>query len=246
MKKLHFVFMGKGGVGKTTVSSLMAQYCDENNIKTLKIDTDQVNASFAAFKALNVDKLQIMQDNNIDPRGWDVLVERLYKSKTSAIIDNGASSFIPLLGYALENELVELLTGDENTEVYFHIIIAGGEGLGHCLTGMTSIITQFKNTPAKYVIWLNPFLGSIEKEGKNFLEFPEFLEIEENIEAIISLPKYSSATFGEDMAYLLSNNLTFKEVEKGDVPGINIASRHRYSKIKKEIYNMLSAAQIFE
>lgn len=80
-KHFHFISMGKGGVGKTTVSSFITQFIqDKLDEKTLCIDTDQVNASFYGFKTLNVEKLSIMENNEIIARGWDTLIEKLFKT----------------------------------------------------------------------------------------------------------------------------------------------------------------------
>ena len=78
LKNFHFILQGKGGVGKTTVASFIAQYLKDRLQKEyLAIDTDQVNASFASFKALNVESLNIMENNQILPRGWDTLIEKI-------------------------------------------------------------------------------------------------------------------------------------------------------------------------
>ena len=66
LKNFHFILQGKGGVGKTTVASFIAQYLKDRLQKEyLAIDTDQVNASFASFKALNVESLNIMENNQM-------------------------------------------------------------------------------------------------------------------------------------------------------------------------------------
>ncbi len=66
LKNFHFVLQGKGGVGKTTISTFITQYIKDHLKKDyLAIDTDQVNASFASFKALNVEHLNIMENNQI-------------------------------------------------------------------------------------------------------------------------------------------------------------------------------------
>ena len=53
-KKVNIVLQGKGGVGKSFIASVMAQYYYSKNKTPLCIDTDPVNATFHGFKALNV------------------------------------------------------------------------------------------------------------------------------------------------------------------------------------------------
>lgn len=247
-KNFHFILMGKGGVGKTTVSSFITQFIqDELQEKTLCIDTDQVNASFYGFKTLNVEKLSIMENNEIIARGWDTLIEKLFKTdKKNTIIDNGASSFIPFLAYALENDLVELLTSEENDfigKVYFHTIIAGGEGLGHTINGMSSMIEQFGESSASFIVWLNQYHGKIEDKGLKFFDFEEYKKYKNKIKYVLQLPEYTSSTFGQDISDMLSKNRTFKDMLESK--SVSIASRHRYKKAQKEIFDILYQLPIF-
>ena len=53
MKQIHFVLQGKGGVGKSFISAILAQFIAKNS-EVMCYDTDPVNQTFAAFKALNV------------------------------------------------------------------------------------------------------------------------------------------------------------------------------------------------
>ena len=77
-KNYHFVLQGKGGVGKTTVSTFITQYLkDHLKQDYLAIDTDQVNASFASFKSLNVEQVNLMEENRITDKGWEMLANRL-------------------------------------------------------------------------------------------------------------------------------------------------------------------------
>ena len=76
-----------------------------------------------------------------------------------------------------KNDLIELLTSDDNDfigKVFFHMIIAGGESLGHTLNGMTSIIEQFGNSSANFIVWLNQYHGKIEDKGLKFFEMGEY------------------------------------------------------------------------
>ena len=59
MNTIHFVLQGKGGVGKSLISSIIAQYFQGVYDNTECIDTDPVNATLHGFKALNVVRLDI-------------------------------------------------------------------------------------------------------------------------------------------------------------------------------------------
>ena len=58
---VHFTLQGKGGVGKSLVSSLLAQYFQSIEGCTVKcVDTDPVNQTLANYKALNAQHVQLI------------------------------------------------------------------------------------------------------------------------------------------------------------------------------------------
>ncbi|MCZ2328968.1 nucleotide-binding protein [Bartonella sp. F02] len=54
MAKVHMILQGKGGVGKSMIAAILAQYKASKKHMPLCIDTDPVNATFEGYKALNV------------------------------------------------------------------------------------------------------------------------------------------------------------------------------------------------
>lgn len=56
------ILQGKGGVGKSLISAILAQYKMNTGQQPLCIDTDPVNATFHGFERLNVKRLQIMEN----------------------------------------------------------------------------------------------------------------------------------------------------------------------------------------
>ena len=52
MAKIHMILQGKGGVGKSFISSTLAQHRIAKGKNPLCIDTDPVNATFFGFKKL--------------------------------------------------------------------------------------------------------------------------------------------------------------------------------------------------
>ena len=105
MAKIHMVLQGKGGVGKSMIAATIAQYKAGKGQKPLCIDTDPVNATFEGYKALNVRRLNIMDGDEINTRNFDALVEMIASAEGDVIIDNGASSFVPLSHYLISNQV---------------------------------------------------------------------------------------------------------------------------------------------
>ena len=98
---IHLSLQGKGGVGKSLVASILAQYFKYKGRVIQCIDTDPVNRTFSQYKALNASRLELLREGNIDPRGFDTLMERLLTEEGTFIVDNGASTFLPQWSYII-------------------------------------------------------------------------------------------------------------------------------------------------
>jgi CO dehydrogenase nickel-insertion accessory protein CooC1 len=66
MAKIHMILQGKGGVGKSFIAALLAQYKASKGQPSLCIDTDPVNATFHGYHVLDVRQIRIMKGNEID------------------------------------------------------------------------------------------------------------------------------------------------------------------------------------
>src|ERR1700733_10048883 len=74
---IHLMLQGKGGVGKSLVASVLAQYFREHGRDVRCIDTDPVNRTLAQYSALGADRLILRDEHNrIDQRSFDTLMER--------------------------------------------------------------------------------------------------------------------------------------------------------------------------
>jgi len=94
-RKVHFVLQGKGGVGKTFAASLLAQYYLEQGAPLVCLDTDPVNGSFGAIRALGARHVRLLAGDRIDVDVLDDLVQRVLTEDAHFVIDNGATSFVP-------------------------------------------------------------------------------------------------------------------------------------------------------
>ena len=73
---IHLTLQGKGGVGKSLVASILAQYFRHRGAEIHCVDTDPVNQTFSQYAELGAEHLELMHDGKIDSRGFDVLMER--------------------------------------------------------------------------------------------------------------------------------------------------------------------------
>ncbi|MFU8797096.1 MAG: conjugal transfer protein TraL [Gammaproteobacteria bacterium] len=240
MAKIHIILQGKGGVGKSFIASTLAQYKKSKGQEPLCIDTDPVNATFAGFKALNVRRLEIMNDDEINPRNFDTLVELIAHSKDDVVIDNGASSFVPLTHYLITNQVPNLLQ-EMGHEMIVHTVITGSQALLDTISGFAQLAKQFSKE-AKFVVWLNPYWGPIEHEGKGFEQMKAYKENQDRVSAIVRIPSLKEETYGRDLSDMLQERLTFDEAIAA--PSLIIMTRQRLKIFRDQIYNHLDNAVI--
>ena len=240
MAKIHMVLQGKGGVGKSLIATMIAQYKIGKGQKPLCIDTDPVNPTFAGYKALNVRRLSVMEDDEINTRHFDALIELMASSENDAIIDSGSSSFVSLFHYCMNNQVPALLQ-DRGHELILHTIITGGQALMDTINGFAQLASQFP-TECRFVVWLNPYWGPIELEGKGFEQMKAYTVHKGRISAIIQIPLLKQETFGRDFTDMLQARLTFEEALA--MTSLTIMTRQRLKIIQTQLFAKFNTAEV--
>ncbi|HEX7479602.1 MAG TPA: ArsA-related P-loop ATPase [Polyangiales bacterium] len=237
---IHMVLQGKGGVGKSFVAALMAQYLQDRGEQPLCIDTDPVNATFAGYAAFNVHRIDLMDGRDINPRRFDLLVETITGATRDqhVIIDNGASSFLPLADYILSYDVPELLL-ERGHDLCLHTVITGGQGQDDTLQGLTSLIEHFT---VPIAVWLNPFCGRIEKDGNRFADMWLYKEHKNRVAGVVEIPEFNAKTTGIDLSALLKTRRPFREAVND--PSLLLMTRQRLRMAQRELYARLDLAAI--
>lgn len=238
--QVHFTLQGKGGVGKSLISAVNGQYFRDkvgaNKVATY--DTDPVNDTFSQYAAFQTKRIDILgTDQNINARAFDSLMESLLGSEGIAVVDNGASTFVPLMAYMVENGVVEMLQG-AGKKVYIHSVITGGQAFNDTLQGLTTMLETQK---AAVVVWQNEFFGEVEHEGKRFEDSGIFKEHRKKIAGVIKIERRNNDTFGKDVELMVKNKMTFDEALKSDTFGI--MPRQRLKMVKDALYAQLDAIE---
>ncbi len=108
---INFILQGKGGVGKSFATSILSQYfIDEKKLENVVVaDTDPVNTTTAKVKRLNAEIIKIVENNNIVQSKFDSMFESILEGgNINFVIDNGASTFLPLLQYFDDNYVMDM------------------------------------------------------------------------------------------------------------------------------------------
>jgi hypothetical protein len=236
MNTVHFILQGKGGIGKSLVSSYLAQYLQGSGEPLLCLDTDPINATFSAIRALEVKQVAIMgEDNLINIRSFDDMVEQILDADASVVVDNGAASFTPLSTYLFENEVFETLQA-ENRTVVVHVVIVGGQALENTLSDFKNLAEQLPEG-IEVVIWLNEHFGPVTANNKTFEEMKAYQDNRDRVSALIYLPKRSDMTYGKDLSMMLADKLTFDEALAS--ADYRVMSKQRLKIMQRHLYQQL-------
>jgi hypothetical protein len=233
---VHFILQGKGGIGKTLVSTILAQWLAPKHASTLRCyDTDQENPTFSRYKAMNVKHVPVMTDNRtIDPKRFDALMIDLLEEEGNCVIDNGANSFSPLMAYLLENDCFGMLQ-EAGRKVYIHTIVGGGDTLHDTATGFVSTA---KATGVPLVLWENEHFGKLASaSGKLFTESQSFSDHENRVRGRVVLAARNPDTFGADLKKMNMGRLTLDEVRASDK--FNVMEKQRIKVVFRDLFEQL-------
>jgi len=239
MATIHFILQGKGGVGKSMIASLLFQACKRAEKNVIAFDTDPVNRTLARYKEFDVTEIEIMKGSDIDQRKFDVLFEGLVSAPADSqvIVDNGASSFVALGAYLEQNEVLQALD-EEGHKVFFHTVITGGQAIVDTCSGLSELAENFS---VPIVVWLNPFFGDIEINGKKFDEFEVYKNNSGKFHSIIQIPDLPQTTYGKDLEELFAKKQSFE----AGIATSCFAIKRRLGVFWNQIYEQIQSADIF-
>ena len=233
--KIHFSLQGKGGVGKSLVASFLAQYFLHRRSTPIRcIDTDPVNQTLSQYRELRAERLELLRDGSVDQRAFDGLMESLLTETGTFIVDNGASTFIPLWNYILENNAMALLK-DSRRKLYVHCVITGGQALADTLSGFARLAQTSEDH--SIVLWINEYFGRIERDGRQLHEMPVYQENAGRVLGSVVIPRRNQDTFGRDVEDVITRKLTLQEAI--DSAGFPIMMRQRLKVMQRELFDQL-------
>jgi len=244
--RVHIVAQEKGGVGKSLISSIIAQHYQRKQLPFQCYDTDPGNATLLGYQALHVRHVDLLVPtgqnringtNNLELnlRNFDTMIEEIAGLNCDVIIDNGASCFYPLLEYMHKSETMQTLA-DLHKSVSVHCIIVGSQAQDDTLRGFDWLARNLGPIP-HLVIWLNKFFGPILHEQQQFEDFQVYHDHKHRVTAIVELEKQDKDLFGEDFRQMLQAKLTFTEALQS--PRFGIASKQRITQMARHIFSQV-------
>lgn len=239
---IHLVMQGKGGVGKSTCSAFLAQYLLERGRPVECLDADPMNHTLAAYKGLPVTVVDLMQDGEVNPKLFDAVMERLLTEPKDFILDSGASSFISLWNYVLQNQALELLRAS-GRRVYVHTIVAGGGALLETISNLKELAATMPDE-RELIVWLNEHEAKVEANGKKFWDMAAYKAAEPKIAGTVLVERRNAQTFGADVRKMIEDRLTFAEARNGS--GYNIMEKQRLALVWRDLSKQLESLGVAE
>lgn len=235
---VHFVLQAKGGIGKSFVSTLLAQHVLIETGAVRCFDTDQENTTFVHYSALAVRHIPLADRSRvINPRRFDTLMEVLLTEDANFVVDTGANTFSNLLAYMVENEVFQLLK-DAGKLTYVHTIVGGGDVLADTANGFYAIAQKVTGT--RIVLWLNEHFGEIKTaEGKPFAETQAYRLSADRLHGVVTLFRRNPLTFGEDIRKLNTKRHTIMQALTS--PEYSLMEKQRLRTFSKDVIGQLKA-----
>ncbi|MFA1264071.1 conjugal transfer protein TraL (plasmid) [Xanthomonas axonopodis pv. fascicularis] len=233
---IHFILQGKGGIGKSFIAVMLAQFFKSKGADLKAFDTDQENTTFAHYKALGAQHIPVMNESRtIDAKRFDALMEKLLTEDGTFVIDNGANTFSPLLAYMVENNVISFLT-ENDKKVYLHTVVGGGDTLADTANGFNSIAQGIGDAPV--VLWLNEHFGPMKTdEGKDFTDTKVFKANQSRLHGVVSLQARNHQTYGDDIKKMNTKRLTVDEIMQSS--DFALMEKQRIRNVAKDVFGQL-------
>ena len=231
---VHLSLQGKGGVGKTLVASILVQYFRERGMTVYPVDTDPVNHSLAQYQDLGAESLEVLRDGRVDQRKFDALLERLLTESGAFVVDSGASTFIPLWYYMLENHVFECLR-NAGRRLLVHSVITGGQAMADTLSGFRQVAETASER--NIVVWLNEYFGHIQQDGSAFPEMAAYRDNERKILGSVEITRRNQDTFGRDVEEMIASKLTFAQALRNGQ--FSIMAKQRLKIVRDDLFQQL-------
>lgn len=182
MNQVHLIGGEKGGVGKSVMSRVFAQYCIDRNIPLRGFDSDRSHGSFMRFYEDFAEHVGLE-----DFQSLDRLAEAaLQGGNTQVVVDLAAQSSSSLRGWMEDTGVLELFREAGVIVNCWHILDDGRDSLEM----LGRLIDDFKNE-VRYVIVMNHGRGG---RFDAFHASPQKLRAQELGAKIIELPKLHEAS----------------------------------------------------
>lgn len=243
MARLHMTLGDKGGIGKSFIAALLAQYYLDNvvNVNLTCLDMDPKNKTLSRYTGLQVEHIDVQSNGDIDRKKFDIFVNRVLGTDDEGeiIVDVGGNIYISLTDYLRVNEVFQLLILN-GVDVILHVPIVGAGDLFPTLKTLDELVMS---TPkeAHIAVWINQKNGPVEYNGKSFEESDRYADYKNRIGSITYIPLWRS-DIQDNVATMLEEAVTFKHAIHMDT--VDIIGKQRLQMARRYIYQSIERSGV--
>ena len=238
---IHLSLQSKGGAGKSTSIAFLGDYLKQKDLQTRFLDLDPNNATLAQYRALDVERIMLIDEHNvISTRGFDTVMETI-ETPTDVehlVIDIGGDGFTQVVNHLVSHEFLERAL-DKGHSVTIHTPINGGQSLHATLQCLDNLAASFPD-PATFCIWLVHRREPVATpDGKPFFEMKTYQRLQDRIRSVIDLKSHGTL-FDEALVNVLGKSKTLTEALSDG--GLRGDDAFRITKIRRSIWQQLDQA----
>lgn len=225
MSKIHFVGGEKGGVGKSVLARLLAQYHIDRGLPFTAFDTDRSHGALMRFYGA-FSRPMVLDDFE----SADQLMEAALETDRDVLVDLAAQTSLPLHRWIDQNDLLAL-AGEEDVQVVFwHVLDDGADGIAL----LDNLLQRYGGTAA-YVVVRN------HGRGKNFSALDASVPLTQALAlgaTTIDLPDLHAAT----MRKIDHGNASLWAAAHTKEVGLGLMDRQRVKVWSKRVYQQFDQA----
>jgi len=124
MSHIHFIGGEKGGVGKSVLSRLLAQYHVDRGLPFRAFDTDRSHGAMLRFYGEYSTAISLDEFDSADQ-----LMEAAVECDQDVLVDLAAQTSQPLFKWIDENDLFGLAAEEGIDVIFWHVLDDGADGI---------------------------------------------------------------------------------------------------------------------
>jgi hypothetical protein len=181
MSKIHFIGGEKGGVGKSVLARLLAQYHIDRQIPFSAFDSDRSHGALLRFYADYSRPIVLDEFESADQ-----VMETALEADQDILVDLAAQTSLPLHRWIEQNDLLSLADEERIPVVFWHVLDDGADGIA-----LLDALFDRYDRSAAYVVTKNYGRG---KDFSAFESSPAHARTLGLGAAVIDLPELHPAT----------------------------------------------------
>jgi hypothetical protein len=231
MSNLHFIGGEKGGVGKSLVSRVLAQYMIDRKLAFLGFDTDKSHGSLLRFYSDFTSPTVIDQYESLDR----IIESGVEEPERRILVDLAAQTHQFLVQWIEDSGVLDV-TGDLGLSLnYWHVMDSGQDSVDL----LRQLLDQFGER-LKLVIVLNEVRG----DHFDILEASGQLDRAKTLGArVISIPRLQDSTMQKIDGHSLSFWAAMNNADKPNT-GLGLLERQRIKVWLKKAYGQIDQVEL--